>query len=346
MRQNVHTLGVDVGKVWFHLIGLDLRGKPVFRRKIRREALLATIVEISPSLVGMEACPGSQFLARRLVELGVPTKLMAAQFVKPYLKSQKNDFNDAAAIAEAVRRPTMRFVPIKSQEQLDLQALHRYRERLIRDRQAATNQIRAFLQENGLTVAKGRPALRDALPDLLEDAENALSPAIRHILDRIRTRWMAIEECISEVDKEIKSIAVQRDDCRRLLTIPGLGPLNATALVAAIGNGREFKNGREVAAWLGLVPRQHSTGGQTRLLGVTKRGNPHLRRLLIHGARSVVLHTDRKRHRIGSWLDGLEARAHKNIAVVAMANKLARIAWAVLSKEAVYRPSPAPQTGQ
>ena len=216
--------------------------------------------------------------------------------------------------------------------------MHRYRERLVRDRTAATNQIRAFLQENGLIVSKGRPALRQALPELLEDAENDLSAPIRRILHKLYQRWQSIEEGVSESDRDIKQIAANRDDCRRLLTIPGLGPLNATALVAAIGNGQEFKNGREVAAWLGLVPRQHSTGGQTKLLGVTKRGNPYLRKLLIHGARSVTLHTHRDRHRIGLWLNQLESRTHRNVAVVAMANKLARISWAVLTKETVYRP--------
>lgn len=338
MDQTIHTLGIDIGKNLFHLVGLNQHGSPIYRKKVRRDKLFDLLVKISPTLVAMEACAGSQYVARRLVGFGIDAKLMAAQFVKPYVKSQKNDFNDALAIAEAVRRPTMRFVPIKSQEQLDLQALHRYRERLVRDRTAATNQIRAFLQENGLTVAKGRAALRDTLPGVLEDAENELSPAIRRILDRLRTRWQSVETAIAEADREIKHIAASRDDCRRLLTIPGLGPLNATALVAAIGNGQEFKNGREVAAWLGLVPRQHSTGGQSRLMGITKRGNPYLRRLLIHGARSVVLHSDRKHHRIGVWLDELETRAHRNVAVVAMANKLARIAWAVLTKDTVYRP--------
>jgi len=340
MENRIHTIGIDVGKNWFHLVGTNQLGKPVRRKKVNRSKLLLTVSQWAPRLIGMEACPGSQFLARKMLDQGIEVKLMAAQFVKPYLKSQKNDFNDATAIAEAVRRPTMRFVPIKSQEQLDLQALHRYRDRLVRDRTAITNQMRAFLMENGLIIPKGRPALRNALSESLADAENDLSFALRNILDRLRERWRFIDEALLEADRQIKNIAINRDDCRRLLTIPGIGPLNATALVAAIGNGSEFKNGREVAAWLGLVPRQYSTGGQSRLLGVTKRGNPYLRRMLIHGARSVVMHTDRGSHRIGAWIEGLESRSHRNVAVVAMANKLARISWAVLTKESIYQPTP------
>jgi transposase len=338
MDQAVYTLGIDIGKTWFHLIGTNRAGKPIYKRKLSRAQLLPNVSQLAPGLIAMEACAGSQYLARAMIDQGLAVKLIAPQFVKPYVPSQKNDFNDAAAIAEAARRPTMRFVPVKSQEQLDLQALHRYRERLVHDRTAMTNQIRGFLLENGITVAKGRPALRDALPALLEDAENALSPALRRILDRLQHRWRVIEEAIGEVDRQIKVIAANRDDCRRLLTIPGIGPLSATAFIAAIGNGSEFKNGRTVAAWLGLVPRQHSTGGQQRLLGITKRGNPYLRRLLIHGARSVILHTDRERHRLGVWVNQLESRAHRNVAVVALANKLARMSWAVLTQQTIYRP--------
>lgn len=338
MDQIIYTLGIDVGKTWFHLVGTNRAGKPIFRRKLSRAHLLPTVVQLAPDLIAMEACAGSQYLARAMIDQGLAVKLIAPQFVKPYVQSQKNDFNDATAIAEAARRPTMRFVPVKSQEQLDLQALHRYRERLVHDRTAITNQIRAFLMENGITITKGRPALRNALPGLLEDADNALSVALRRILDRLQDRWRLIDEAIGEADRQIKVIAANRDDCRRLLTIPGIGPLSATAFVAAIGNGSEFKNGRTVAAWLGLVPRQYSTGGQQRLLGITKRGNPYLRRLLIHGARSVILHTDRERHRMGVWVNQLESRAHRNVAVVALANKLARMSWAVLTQQSIYRP--------
>ena len=341
MNNTIYTLGIDAGKSWFHLVGANREGELILQRKVQRFKLLALVAQLAPDLTAMEACPGTQYLARQMQESGLNVKLIAPQFVKPYVKSQKNDFNDAEAIAEAARRPTMRFVPVKTAEQLDLQALHRYRERLVHDRTAIVNQIRAFLLENGLTVHKGRPALRKDLPGILEDAENALSTSMRSILARLSHRWDMVEEMIEEANRQIQSIAANRDDCRRLLTIPGIGPLGATALVAAIGNGSEFRNGREVAAWLGLVPRQHSTGGKTRLFGVTKRGNPYLRRLLIHGARSVTLHMHRDRHRLGAWVSSLETRTHRNVAVVALANKLARISWAVLTQETIYRPQAA-----
>ena len=338
MNNDIHTLVIDAGKIWFHMVGTNRAGRSILRKRLKRAQLLPTVVQLAPDLTAMEACPGTQHLARRMHDHGLEVKLIAPQFVKAYLTSQKNDFNDAAAIAEAARRPTMRFVPVKSAEQLDLQALHRYRERLVHDRTAIINQTRAFLMENGIVVDKGRLALGRALPDLLEDADNSLSVPMCSILDRLRQRWRLIDELIDEANRQIKSIAANRDDCRRLLTIPGIGPLSATALAAALGNGSEFRNGREVAAWLGLVPRQFTTGGKPKLLGITKRGNPYVRRLLIHGARSVVLHTHRDRHQLGVWVDALESRAHRNVAVVALANKLARISWAVLTQETIYRP--------
>ena len=337
MSDKIITLGIDVGKIWFHLVGLNEHGKSVYKKKVRREDLVATVVAIAPPLVGMEACPGAQYIARRLRELNVNAKMMAAQFVKPYLKSQKNDYNDAAAIAEAVTRPSMRFVPIKTQAQLDLQALHRYRDRLIADRIAATNQIRAFLQENGIVLPKGKAALRDRLPTILEDENQQLSGSLKHLISRIHQRWIEIESSISDADKEIKQIAKTHPDCQRLTTIPGIGPLISTAIIAAIGNGSEFNNAREVAAWLGLVPRQYSTGGKAKLLGITKSGNPYLRKLLIHGARSVVIHSHRHQDRLSQWLVQLECRVHRNKVVAALANKLARIIWAVLRSDGVYQ---------
>ena len=262
---------------------------------------------------------------------------MAAQFVKPYLKSTKNDFNDATAIAEAVQRPTMRFVSVKNLEQLDIQAMHRVRDRYVTERTRVVNQIRAFLLEYGLPIPAGRAKLTAALPGLLEDAENPLTPRIRALLSRLQNHLRCIEQEISTVTRELEMIAKSRDDCRRLLTVPGVGPLVATALVAAVGNASSFTRGRQLAAWLGLVPRQHSTGGKSRLLGISKRGNPYLRRLFIHGARSCYMHMDRHQHALGRWLDTLALRAHRNVAIVALANKLARVAWAVLTQSTVYR---------
>ena len=238
---------------------------------------------------------------------------------------------------EAVQRPTMCFVPVKTVDQLDLQALHRVRDRLVGRRTAVINQLRAFLLERGLTPRTGRQYLARALPTLLEDAAQALSPAMQRLLTGLRAEWATLDDDIDEATREIERIAKSDAACQRLLTIPGIGPLGATALVAAVGHGAAFTKGRDFAAWLGLVPRQHTTGGTPRLLGISKRGNAYVRRLLIHGARSVRLHLDRSRHRLGRWLDGLETRCHANVVAVALANKLARIAWAVLTRGEPYR---------
>jgi transposase len=240
-------------------------------------------------------------------------------------------------IAEAVARPTMRFVAVKSNEQLDLQAVHRIRERLIGERTAVINQIRGFLIEYGLPVKEGRASLRRDLPSILEHAENGLSPRMRQLIARLREHWHALEAQIAQYTRDVELVARHHDDCRRLVTVPGIGPLGATALVAAVGNGAMFGKGRELAAWLGLVPRQHSTGGKSTLLGIGKRGNRYVRMLFIHGARSCLKHLNREHHELGLWMTQLEQRAHKNVVAVALANKMARIAWAVLARQEVYR---------
>src|SRR5487761_920985 len=264
---------------------------------------------------------------------------MPAQFVKPFLKSNKNDYVDAEAIAEAVTRPNMRFVPIKTDDQLDLQALHRTRDRLVSRRTSVINQLRAFLLERGITFRQGRKFLRTQMPEILEDADRNLSPRMRSLIDRQWQEWKTLELQIEEIGMEIEGIAEQDASCQRLLQIPGVGPLIATAMVAAIGNGSAFAKGREFAAWLGLVPRQHSTGGKARLLGISKRGNSYLRRLFIHGARAILIR-ERKKYAFGGWMTQLESRAHANVVAVAVANKLARIAWAVLVKGENYRQTP------
>jgi transposase len=333
----IRTVGLDVGKSWFHFVGCNRAGKPIAQHKFNRGQLMQFMANLPPCLVGMEACPGSQHLARTFQRYGHDVRLIAPKFIKAYLKSQKNDFNDAEAIAEAVSRPTMRFVTVKSNEQLDLQALHRIRERLVRQRTSIINQIRAFLIEYGLPVKEGRTALRRDLPGILENPDNGLSDRMRQLLDRLRDHWKYLDESINEYTHELELIAKRHDACRRLVTVPGIGPLGATALVAAVGNGAAFKRGRELAAWLGLVPRQQSTGGKPTLLGITKRGNPYVRKLLIHGARSLVKHLNRENHELGLWITQLELRAHKNVVAVAVANKLARIAWAVLARGDLYR---------
>ena len=333
----ITTIGIDIGKSWFHIIGLNRAGKPVLKEKRRRSDLMALFVNTPPCLIGMEACPGSQQLARALLMQGHEARIIPAQFVKPFLKASKNDFNDALAIAEVVGRPTMRFVPVKNTEQLDLQALHRTRDRFVHDRTAIVNQIRAFLLENNLAIPTGRAYLKRTLPQVLEDGDNRLSMRMRELLHRLWQHWQQLEEHIHQVSKELELIAKSRDDCARLMTVPGIGPLAATALVAAVGNASQFRRGRDLAAWLGLVPRQHSTGGVPRLLGISKRGNTYLRRLLIHGARSVYMHMNREHHTLGSWLDALQIRAHRNVVVVALANKIARICWAIMTTGSVYR---------
>lgn len=333
----IKTVGIDIGKTWFHLIGCNQAGTPIARHKFNRSKLMQFIVNLPQCLIGMEACPGSQHLSRAFQRHGHEVRLIAPKFIKPYLKGQKNDFNDAAAIAEAVTRPTMRFVAPRSNEQLDLQAVHRIRDRLVGERTAVINQIRAFLIEYGLPVKEGRASLRRDLAGVLGDAENGLSERMRQLIARLREHWQQLESQITECTHEIELIAKRNDDCRRLVAVPGIGPLGATALIAAVGNGATFRKGRELAAWLGLVPRQRTTGGKPTLLGISKRGNSYVRRLFIHGARSLLQHLKRDNHELGTWMTQLERRAHKNVVVVAIANKIARIAWAVLARQENYR---------
>ena len=331
-----HVCGIDLGKTVFHLIGLSKEGQIVIKNRFTRKQLITFTVNMPSCLIGMEACAGAHFLARVLQQQGHEVKLMPAEYVRPFVKSNKNDYVDAEAIAEAVQRPTMRFVPIKSEAQLDLQALHRVRDRWMGRRTAVINQVRGFLMEHGITVAAGPAHLKKQIPSILEDAANLLSARMRALLVELRDEWKKLEEQIEGIDQELAQTATKEDNCRRLLTIPGIGPLTATALSAAIGNGTAFHQSRDLAAWLGLVPRQHSTGGKSRLLGISKRGNPYLRKLFIHGGRAVVARVNRGNHQFGSWLTRLEARSPRNVVVVAMANKLARIAWAVLTTGHVY----------
>jgi transposase len=341
---NVHVIGIDLGKTIFHLIGMDAEGTVVLKKRLSRSQLLKFLVNVPPCLIGMEASCGCHHIGRQLVTFGHDVRLIPAQFVKPFVKSQKNDYRDAEAIAEAVQRPTMRFVPIKSEEQLDVQAMHRVRERLLEQRKSLVNQLRAFFLERGLIVRTGRAYLWRVLPDVMAQAEQIVSPRMFRLITAIGQHWRALEMQIGDLDREIASIAEADDACQRLQTIPGVGPLAATAMVAAVGNGSAFRKGREFSAWLGLVPQQCSTGGQTKLLGISKRGNEYLRRLFIHGARSVCLHAKRERHAWGQWITALQERKTSNIVTVALANKLARIAWSVLCRDQEYRhfsPEPA-----
>jgi transposase len=269
---------------------------------------------------------------------GHVVRLLPPQYVRPYVKTNKNDFRDAEAIAEAVGRGTMRFVPLKTLSQLDLQAMHRVRDRLVGHRTAVVNQIRGFLLNQGVPLRPGRIALRGELRRMLATDDARVSPCLRQMLSRLAGEWDRIEEDVGGITCDIERHASSDPACRRLMGVPGIGAMTATALVAAIGNGAAFSKGRDFGAWLGLVPRQHSTGGKPRLLGVSKQGNGYLRRLFVLGAQSVRRSRVREHQSFGPWLGRLESRVHRNVAVVALANKLARIAWAVLAKEELYRP--------
>jgi transposase len=334
----LQTIGIDLGKTIFHLVGLDRRGEVVVRKKFSRSQLLRFTANARTELIGMEACGGAHFLGRALREQGHEVRLIPAQYVKPYVKTNKSDFIDAEAIAEAVGRPTMRFVPIKTDDQLDLQSLHRVRQRWMERRTAVINQIRGLLLERGITVRKGRCHLEAVLPMMLEDAEVRLSGAARSLLGQLKVELDQLTLRLEETDALILRIAHDSEACQRLDAIPGIGPLAATAMIAAIGNGAAFRKGREFAAWVGLVPREHSTGGKQKLLGISKRGNVYLRTLFVHGARAVMQFKEKQSPALKAWLAQLSSRVHVNVAVVALANKLARMAWAVLATGQLYQP--------
>jgi transposase len=289
-------------------------------------------------LIGMEACGGSHFLGRVLREQGHEVRLIPAQYVRPYVKTNKSDYIDAEAIAEAVGRPTMRFVPVKSDEQLDLQSLHRVRERWIMRRTAVVNQIRGLLLERGITLRKGRRYVDAALPGILSDPATKLSGALPVLLTELKLELAQLAEKIDRADQSIAQIARENEACRRLVTMPGVGPVIATAIIATIGNGAAFRKGRDFAARPGVVPEEHSTGGKQTLWKIPLRGNQYLRKLFVQGARAVMQHRTKQSSGLSAWLELLTARMHHNIAIVALANKLVRMAWAVLAKNEVYRP--------
>ena len=339
---NIKRIGIDLAKQVFQLHGVDHQEKPVLRKQLRRNQVLNYFAKLSPCLIGIEACSSAHYWARELQKLGHTVKLMAPQFVKPYVKGNKNDANDAEAICEAVARPNMRFVAIKTIEQQDIQAVHRTRSGLVQQRTAKVNQIRGLLAEYGIVVERRVETLRKALPLLLEDAENGLSFDFRALLQSLQQDLIALDDRVSEMDKKIQQLASSNRTAKRLQQIPGIGPITATALVCAIGDGKQFKRGRDLAAWLGLTPRQHSSGGKDCLLGISKRGDSYLRTLLIHGARAVLKVAEKKDDPRSRWLQNLCSRRNKNIAAVALANKNARIVWALLTKETDFLPEGKP----
>lgn len=329
--QAIAIYGIDIGKTVFHVAGLNSTGHPILRTKLHRDRLLTFFGNAPKAIVAMEACPGSQWLARKLSGYGHVVRILPAQFVKPYVKSNKNDAIDAEAIAEAATRPTMRVVAVKRKDQVDTQALHRARDMMVYQRTALICQMRAFLFEYGIATRVGAGVFKLDLVRIIDDHQNELTPAMRALLRTLREHLVELENCVARLSAEIEALADRDDVARRLMSVPGIGPLAATALLAAVGDARQFKRGRDLSAWLGLVPAQRSTGGHATLLGISKRGNAYVRRLLIHGTRSCVTHMDRSRNRLGAWLDQLGQRVHINKLTVALANKIARIAWKVIT---------------
>lgn len=339
INEIITTIGIDLGKNVFHIVGMNARGAIVMRERLSRARLPRRLANVTSCLIGMEACAGAHHVGRQLAALGHDVRLIPAKYVKPFLKGHKNDYRDAEAIAEAVQRPTMRFVPLKSTEQLDLQSLHRVRSRLVGQRTAVINQIRGFLLEHGITIRQGPAGLRQALPSILAQRTDELSPLLLHLVQDLSTDWRRLDERIDDVTTQIELLSKQDETCKRLMGMPGVGPVIASAMVAAIGDGSAFVKGRDFAAWLGLVPKQISTGDRTILGGISRRGNRYLRTLFIQGARSVLFRPNSwPKYGFARWLTDAAHRLHKNVLAVALANKLARIAWAVLHRGNGYEP--------
>jgi transposase len=336
----IKRIGVDLAKNVFQLHGVDCKEHVVLQRRLKRANWLNVLLDkTEPGCeIGMEACTGAHHWGRLLQSKGYRVKLIAPQFVKPYVKSNKNDANDAEAICEAMSRPSMRFVEVKSVEQQDIQATHRVRSELISHRTAKGNQIRGLVAEYGLVAPQQMQALRSAIPQWLEDGDNGLTFRFRSLLNGLWEDLKALDHRVDELDREISLIALNDPVAVRLQTLRGVGPMVATALIAAVGNAQQFANGRQMAASLGLTPRQCSSGNKQRLLGISKRGDSYLRSLLVHGARSAVYAARNKEDRLSQWVTGLAARRHANVAAVALANKTVRIAWAMLRNETEYDP--------
>ena len=335
----IATIGIDIGKNTFHLVGLDKRGAIVLQQKVSRGQLERRLANIPRCLIGMEACSGAHHIGRQLAAVDHDVRLIPAQYVKPFLKGHKNDYRDAEAIAEAVQRPTMHFVAIKTPEQLDLLALHRVRSRLVGQRTGVINQIRGFLIERGITVRQGPMPLRKALAEILSSDTGVLSPRMVGLVTDLVQDWRRLDERIAAVSAEVEALAEQDDGCQRLMTVPGVGPIISSAVVAAIGNGTGFKQGRDFGAWLGLVPKQESTGDRTILGKISKRGNKYLRTLFVQAAHVVLARRPSAAMRgLWPWIKQASKRLHRNMLAIALANKLARIAWAVLARGRAYQP--------
>ena len=336
----INRVGVDLAINVFQLHGADHRGKAVWKRRLSRGKWLTVLCDtVEPGTeIGMEACAGAHHWARQLMQRGYPVKIVPPQFVKPFIKSNKNDANDAQAICEAMSRPNMHPVRVKTVEQQDLQAMHRIRDEIKSHRIAKANQIRGLVTEYGLVAPQQLPALRRAIPDWLEDAENGLTFLFRQLLQGLWEDLRILDRRMAELDQQVAVIAQEDPTAKRLQQLRGVGPLIATALVATVGDGKQYRKGRDMAAALGLTPRQHSTGGKDKLLGISKRGDAYLRCLLVHGARSAMRTARDKDDRLSRWIINLQARRHNNVVAVALANKMARMAWAMMTRGVDYDP--------
>lgn len=338
---NLITVGFDIAKSIFQVHGVDAHGKSALRKQLRRSEVLRFFSKLSPCLVGIEACHSSHYWGRELTKLGHTVRLIPTQYVKPYLLGGKNDANDAAAICAAVMRPDMRMVAIKDAEQQSLQSLHRMRQRLVLERTAKSNQIRSMFAEEGLVFPISIAQLRRRVASAIGDPGAAITPILRRLGTMYLEQLSALDGWLAELNAQLHQIATEREDCKLLTSIPGIGPIVATALVGTVGDPRQFKNGRQFAAWAGLTPRQRSSGGKLSLGGITKHGDVYLRTMLIQGARAVAKYVTRRSDHQAVWLQRLMQRRHKNVAVVAQANKIARMAWAVLTRRTPYAVCPA-----
>lgn len=337
----ITTIGIDLAKIIFQIHGVDERGKVAVRKQLKRAEMLKYFANLEPCLIGMEACGSAHHWSRKLESYGHTVKLMAPQFVKPYVKTNKNDMADAEAICEAVGRPNMRFVAIKTVEQQAILSVHRARQGFVKARTAQGNQIRGLLSEFGIVIPQGIGQIMKQVPEILEDGENGLPGAMRNLIERLTENLKEMDRQVKELEAQIQLWHRENEASRKLAEIPGLGPITASAIVATVGDAREFKNGRQLAAWMGLVPKQNSSGGKQNLLGISKRGDTYLRTLMIHGARAVIRFAEKKAEP-ESWLRKVMARRNTNVAAVALANKNARIVWALLAHGRTFRPDYTP----
>lgn len=336
----ITTVGIDLAKDIFRVHGCDARGKVVVSKSLTRHDLRMFMAKLRPCLVGMEACHTAHYWAHELQQFGHQVKLMAPRFIRPYVKNNKNDTRDAEAICEAVTRPTMRFVPIKSRVQLDVQAVHRVRQQVVKERAALANQLRGFLAEHGILIRKGFAAVKRALPEIIDDRENALSGLMRELIRDLYERFKLAEQRLRHYDELVGKVVEQDERCQRLTKLPGVGPLIATAVVASVGNALEFRSGRQLAAFFGLVPRHYASGSRTVMLPIARRCDHYLRTLLVQGARASMRYLDRRRDPRGVWANRLRAKRGSHITAVAIANKNARVMWALLTRGESYRETP------